>query len=55
LGTSFELRHETKARGDARDTSGDTSKARRDLGYEPQHTLEEGLAAQVDASLVRTR
>jgi UDP-glucuronate 4-epimerase len=55
MGVSFDVRHEAKARGDARDTSGDTSKARRDLGYTPMLSLEEGLAAQLEASLARTR
>jgi UDP-glucuronate 4-epimerase len=53
LGMPLDVVHEEAARGDARDTSGDTSKAARDLGYAPSVSLEEGLAAQVDAALDR--
>jgi nucleoside-diphosphate-sugar epimerase len=45
--------HEEAARGDARDTSGDTTKAARELGYVAEVTLEEGLTAQVEAALER--
>lgn len=34
--------------GDVRDTGADTTRARRDLGFEPQVSLEEGLAAEFD-------
>jgi UDP-glucose 4-epimerase len=51
LGAPIDVRHEQAARGDARDTSGDTSKAARDLGYTPSVSLEEGLAAQAEAAL----
>jgi nucleoside-diphosphate-sugar epimerase len=54
LGSEIDVRHEQAARGDARDTSGDTTKARRELGYAPGVSLEEGLAAQVEAALERT-
>jgi nucleoside-diphosphate-sugar epimerase len=53
LGTPLDVVHEEAARGDARDTSGDTAKAARDLGYAPSVSLEEGLAAQVEAALDR--
>jgi UDP-glucuronate 4-epimerase len=53
LGAPIGVEHEATARGDARDTSGDTSKAARDLGYAPSVSLEEGLAAQVEAVLDR--
>src|SRR3954452_18097090 len=48
-----EVVHEEAARGDARDTSGDTTKAARELGYVAEVTLEEGLTAQVEAALER--
>jgi UDP-glucose 4-epimerase len=54
LDVPVEVLHEEAARGDARDTSGDTTKAARDLGYLPSVSLEEGLAAQADAALERT-
>src|SRR4051794_10816871 len=54
LGSEIDVRHEQAARGDARDTSGDTTKARRELGYAPSVSLEEGLTAQVEAALERT-
>jgi UDP-glucose 4-epimerase len=53
LDAPISVHHEEAARGDARDTSGDTTKATRDLGYVPSVTLEEGLAAQVGAALER--
>src|SRR3954447_26201262 len=55
LDTRIDVHHEEAARGDARDTSGDTAKAARDLGYAPSVSLEEGLAAQVEAALERVR
>jgi UDP-glucuronate 4-epimerase len=55
LGTPIEVQHEEAARGDARDTSGDTAKAARDLGYVPSVTLEQGLAAQAEAALAQAR
>jgi UDP-glucose 4-epimerase len=53
LDTRIDVRHEDAARGDARDTSGDTAKAAQRLGYVPSVSLEEGLAAQVEAALER--
>ena len=47
--------HEEAARGDARDTSGDITKAARDLGYAPSVSLEAGLTAQVEDALDRAR
>jgi nucleoside-diphosphate-sugar epimerase len=49
LGLSVQLEHVDAARGDARDTAADTSKAARDLGFSPDFPLERGLAAQVAA------
>jgi nucleoside-diphosphate-sugar epimerase len=46
LDVRLHVRHEDNARGDARDTAADTSKAARDLGYSPRFQLEAGLAAQ---------
>ena len=34
-------------RGDARDTAADISRARSELGFQPRHSLEEGLRAQL--------
>jgi UDP-glucuronate 4-epimerase len=38
--------HQPAPPGEARDTFADTSAARRDLGFSPQHSLEEGLRAE---------
>jgi UDP-glucose 4-epimerase len=54
LDTEIDVRHEEAARGDARDTSGDTTKAARELGYVPSVSLDEGLAAQANHALART-
>src|SRR3954447_16284585 len=51
LDTRIDVRHEEAARGDARDTSGDTARPTRDLGSSPSVSLEEGLAAQAEAAL----
>ncbi len=45
-GRRIERRHVEAQKGDPRDTSADTSLARRDLGYEPRTSLEEGLERQ---------
>jgi UDP-glucuronate 4-epimerase len=55
LGVEFDLHHEDAARGDARDTGADTSKAARDLGYAPAYDLDAGLAAQVDTFTAKAR
>jgi UDP-glucose 4-epimerase len=52
LEVEFDVRHEGRAVGDARDTAADTSNAVRDLGYSPEFTLEAGLAAQCEAARV---
>ena len=49
FGRGLEVRHEGAAPGDVRQTGADTSKARRDLGFEPRVPLEAGLQLQVDA------
>ncbi len=46
IGSSIERKFIDKARGDARHTSADISKARKILGYSPQILLEEGLAKE---------
>jgi nucleoside-diphosphate-sugar epimerase len=54
LDAPIERVHEDSARGDARDTSGDTTKAATELGYVATTSLERGLAAQAEAALART-
>ena len=46
VGRPIERRHVEPQHGDPRDTSADTALARRDLGYEPRTTLEQGLTRQ---------
>lgn len=46
IGHPLERRHVEAQRGDPRDTSADTTLARRDLGYEPRTSLEQGLSRQ---------
>jgi len=46
VGKPVERRHVEPQPGDPRDTSADTTLARRDLGYEPGTALTEGLARQ---------
>ncbi len=46
LGHPLERRHVEPQRGDPRDTSADTKLARRDLGYEPRTSLQQGLSRQ---------
>ncbi|MEA2311667.1 MAG: hypothetical protein QOE28_1635 [Solirubrobacteraceae bacterium] len=48
LGERPKIRHTEAQRGDARDTSADTSRARSALGFTPTTTLLEGLARQVE-------
>jgi len=45
---SLTIRREPSQKGDMRDTSADTSRARADLGFLPSTSLEAGLAAEVD-------
>jgi len=49
LGRDLEVSHAPAAPGDVRQTGADTSKARRDLGFDPQFPLERGLRLQVEA------
>jgi nucleoside-diphosphate-sugar epimerase len=46
VGFPIKRNHIEKARGDARHTAADISKARRILGYDPQVTLREGLTQE---------
>jgi nucleoside-diphosphate-sugar epimerase len=48
IGRPIAVRHRETARGDARQTSADTSRARADLDFEPSVQLEEGLARQLE-------
>jgi nucleoside-diphosphate-sugar epimerase len=45
-GRPLDVRREAKQKGDMRDTSADTSRARAELGFAPTVTIEEGLAAE---------
>jgi nucleoside-diphosphate-sugar epimerase len=45
---SLDVRREAPQKGDMRDTSADTSAAKRDLGFAPSATLESGLAAECE-------
>jgi nucleoside-diphosphate-sugar epimerase len=46
-GTTIDVEHAPPARGDARDTAADTTRALRDLGYRPEVGLEDGLATEL--------
>lgn len=48
IGDPIEIVHRDSARGDARQTSADTSLAREELGFSPAVSLEEGLGRQVE-------
>jgi len=45
------VKHMAAQAGDVRNTSADIAKARREIGFRPSVTLEEGLRRQVEASL----
>ncbi len=47
-GRPAELRREGRQKGDVRHTAADISKAARDLGYQPQVGIREGLAREVE-------
>jgi UDP-glucose 4-epimerase len=47
-GRTPDVRREPAQKGDMRDTFADTSRARAELGFEPRHSLEEGLAAECE-------
>ena len=48
LGSHVDREIDPEQPGDVRDTSADTSRARRVFGYEPRTSLEQGLRAEVD-------
>ncbi len=47
-GRVLDVRREPAQKGDMRDTFADTSRARAELGFDPRHSLEEGLAAECE-------
>jgi len=48
IGDTLWVKHTAAVAGDVRCTSADTTRARRDLGYAPSTTLEQGLARQIN-------
>jgi UDP-glucose 4-epimerase len=46
VGRPLDIRREATQKGDMRDTYADTTSARRDLGFNPQTGLEDGIAAE---------
>jgi nucleoside-diphosphate-sugar epimerase len=46
VGRTLKVTREGAQRGDMRDTYADTSLARRDLGFSPKISLEEGIEAE---------
>jgi nucleoside-diphosphate-sugar epimerase len=48
IGRRATIRQEPARPGDQRSTAADTTKLRRDLGWHPRVTLDEGLARQVE-------
>ncbi len=55
IGQSIAIEHRQSARGDARQTSADTSRAREELRFSPSVSLEEGLGRQVEWALGHSR
>ena len=53
LGGELAIDRQAAVIGDARKTGADTTRARKDLGYEPSVPLEEGLRRQIDAERKR--
>jgi UDP-glucose 4-epimerase len=47
-GRALDVRRQAAQKGDMRDTSADTTRARADLGFEPTHTLAAGLSAECE-------
>jgi UDP-glucose 4-epimerase len=47
-GAPLKLSFDSEMPGDVRDTGAETSKARRDLGFAPATSLEEGIAAEFE-------
>jgi nucleoside-diphosphate-sugar epimerase len=48
LGQPLDIVRTEASHGDARHTAADITRANADLGYEPRHSLEDGLSAQVN-------
>jgi nucleoside-diphosphate-sugar epimerase len=48
MGAEVPVTRIERQRGDARDTAADTSRARRDLGFSPSYSLDDGLTEQVE-------
>ncbi|HEX8123188.1 MAG TPA: NAD-dependent epimerase/dehydratase family protein [Solirubrobacteraceae bacterium] len=48
LAGGVEVQYTSRERGDVRDTAAETSRARRDLGFAPKTTLEDGLRAEFE-------
>lgn len=55
IGHPIAIEYRDSARGDARQTAADTSRAREELGFSPSVSLEEGLARQVEWTMGRSR
>lgn len=51
VGHELRIRHHDACRGDVRQTTADTTRARRDLGFRPRWDVEQGLAVQVQHAL----
>jgi UDP-glucuronate 4-epimerase len=47
-GTELDVAYTASERGDVRDTSADTTRARNELGFAPSTSIEEGLAAEFE-------
>src|SRR5262249_23368472 len=48
VGRPLDVRRGKRESGDVQDTGADTTRARRELGFDPRTALEEGLAAELD-------
>ena len=55
LGERPEVRHRPPVPGDVRSTWADLRRSRRELGYEPRVSLEEGVEEQVRWALAERR
>jgi nucleoside-diphosphate-sugar epimerase len=55
IGRPIAIEYGQSARGDARQTSADTTLARQELGFSPSVSLEEGLARQVEWTTAGSR
>ncbi len=55
IGRPIAIEYGPSARGDARQTGADTTLARKELGFSPSVSLEEGLARQVEWTMAGSR